>query len=165
MNEALISALHGTILLCDSSVFSSLFPQMFVLICLFPPFFVSMCLFSSLFERPAFCLSLSCPFLLLLFKCSYCSPCICLSTCPFLLYSSLQQNVLFPHIHPSLWPLSYLFSSITFSLLCHPSLPPEIITTSPVKISLHLNSWISKAWGCWQSLFNNNIQVKRWSTK
>lgn len=86
-------------------------------------------------------------------------PSFCLSLVAFLLFSSHQQNVLLRRIHPSLWPFSYLFPSITLSLLHHPShpcLPPEIITTSLVKISLYLNSWISKAWGCWQSLFNNS---------
>lgn len=43
-------------------------------------------------------------------------------------------------------------------------LPPEIITTNLVKISLYLNSWISEARSCWQSLFNNS-QVKQWSRK
>lgn len=65
------------------------------------------------------CLSLSCPFFPLLFECSYSSPCLSLTTCPFLLYSSLQQNALLPHIHPSLWPPP------TSS---HPSLSPSRVT-------------------------------------
>lgn len=67
-----------------------------------------------------------------------------------------------PSLPLSIYHSLSLVSALPRSLL--PCLPPEIITTSLVKISLYLNSWISKPWGCWQSLFNNS-QVKQWSRK
>lgn len=109
------------------------------------------------------CVSLSCLPLPLSFTSS-----LLFFSSHFALHISHHQNLQLPHMHPSLWPFSYLFPSITLSLLRHPSppacLPLEIITTNLVKISLYLNSWISKARGCWQSLFNNS-QVKQWSRK
>lgn len=41
-------------------------------------------------------------------------------------YSSYQQNVLLPHIYPSLLPFSYLFPSITLSVARHRALPASL---------------------------------------
>lgn len=100
------------------------------------------------------------------------TPCVHVLTPPIILPSSHSARRPGPppaKRPPSLWPLSYLSPSITPSLtlslasLLPRCLLPEIITTSLVKISLYLNSWISKARGCWQSLFNTG--VKHWNRK
>ena len=121
----------------------------FIQIKLFSSPFVSMFSISSPFEQPAFCLSLSCL-----------SSALCLTTYyPPLIPPVAQVSRPFHHTalsgQTSSFPLTLLLPlSIHHSL--HPRLSPEIITTSLVKISLYLNSWISKAWGCWRSLFNNS---------
>lgn len=69
------------------------------------------------------------------------------------------------HIHilrSDSFPTAFHLSSfLSFVAPLPPCLPPEIITTSFVKISLYLNSWISEALDCWQSLFNNS-KVRRY---
>lgn len=100
------------------------------------------------------CLSLSCPFSPLLFECSCSSP---RQPVPF--YCTALSNTMpsFPtYILPSdpLLPL-LIHHFLPLVLPLPPRLPPEIITTSLVQISLYLNSWISKGWGRWQSTFSN----------
>lgn len=118
--------------------------------------FVSMISFSSPFQRSSFGLSLSCLSLAFSWIAMPSFSHFAQVSYPFLLYSSYQQNVLLPS-DPS---LTSFHPSLSLSLVSPlpPCLSPEIITTSLVKISLYLNSWISKAWGCWQSLFNSQVK-------
>ena len=136
--------------------------------CSFSSSFVSTLSFSSPFEPLSVCpipfspYPLSQPFSVIAL------PSFCLSHRGFIPLHCISLTSKMPSFYKCILPSdpfpTSLHPSLCLSCVTVPSLPPEIITTSFVRISLYLNSWISKASGCWQSLFNNN-EVKQWSRK